>query len=122
MNYQVVEINEPEFEAQVLRSTQPVLVGFLTGWSKPCRLIEPILEEAAGASNGNIKIFKVDVDDNPDLGNIYLIQSIPTLVYFFNGAVRAKIVGMASLKAILAKLNSLASGNAPAKEPGCSQQ
>ena len=121
MKNQVQEINEPEFEAQVLRSTQPVLVGFLTGWSKPCRLIEPVLDEVAGACNGNANIFKVNVDDNPDLGAIYAVQSIPTLIYFFNGAVRAKIVGMVSPKAILAKLNSLTPGNAPANESGRTQ-
>ena len=118
MKNQVLEINEPEFEAQVLRSTQPVLVGFLTGWSKPCQLIEPVLDEVAGACNGNAKFFKVNVDDNPDLGTIYAVQSVPTLIYFFNGAVRVKIVGMASPKAILAKLQSLTPGNPPANEPG----
>ena len=118
MKKQVLEINEPEFEAQVLSSMQPVLVGFLTGWSKPCLLVEPVLDEVAEACNGNAKIFKVNVDDNPDLGTIYSIQSVPTLVYYFNGAVRAKIVGMASPKAILAKLNSLTPGNPPANESG----
>jgi thioredoxin 1 len=117
MKNQVQEINEPEFEAQVLRSTQPVLVGFLTGWSKPCQLLEPVLDEVAQACNSHAKIFKVNADDNPDLGNIYAIQSVPTLMYFFNGAVRARIVGMVSPKAILAKLNSLTPGNPPAKEP-----
>jgi thioredoxin 1 len=114
---QVQEINESEFETEVLRCAQPVLVGFLTGWSKPSRLVEPVLDEVAEACNGNAKIFKVDVDDNPDLGTIYSIQSIPTLIYFVNGAVRAKIVGMVSPKAILAKLNSLTPKNTPTKEP-----
>ena len=114
MKNQVQEINEPEFEVQVLRSTQPVLVGFLTGWSKPCQLIEPVLDEVAGACNGNAKIFKVNVDDNPDLGTLYGVQSIPMLIFFFNGTVRAKIVGMVSPKAVLAKLNSLTPGNSPA--------
>ena len=110
---QVQEINEPEFEMEVLRSTQPVLVGFLTGLSKPCQLVEPVLDEVAQACNGNAKIFKVNVDDNPDLGTIYGVQSIPMLIFFFNGMVRAKIVGMASPKAILAKLQPLTQGNTP---------
>ena len=122
MKNQVQEINEPEFEAEVLRSAQPVLVGFLADWSKPSRLVEPVLDEVAGACNGSAKIFKVNVDDNPDLGTIYSIQSVPTLIYFFNGAVRAKIVGMVSPKAILAKLNSITPENTPTKEPGRSQQ
>ena len=116
MKNQAQEINEPEFETEVLRCAQPVLVDFLAGWSKPSRLVEPVLDEVAEACNA--KIFKVNVDDNPDLGTIYSIQSVPTLIYFFNGAVRAKIVGMASPKAILAKLNSLTPGNPPAKESG----
>ena len=118
---QAKEINEPEFETEVLRCAQPVLVGFLTGWSNPCRLVEPVLDEVAGACNGNAKIFKVNVDDNPDLGNIYGIQSIPMLIFFFNGMVRAKIVGMVSSKAILAKLNSLTQGIPLTKEPGLPQ-
>ena len=100
MKNQVQEINEPEFEQEVLRCAQPVLVGFLAAWSKPSRLVEPVLDEVARACNGNAKIVKVNVDDNPDLGTIYAIQSVPTLIYFFNGAVRAKIVGMVSPKAI----------------------
>jgi thioredoxin 1 len=114
---QAKEINEPEFEMEVLRCAQPVLVGFLTGWSNPCRLVEPVLDEVAAACNGNARIFKVNVDDNPDLGAIYGVQSIPMLIVFFNGTVRGKIVGMASSKAILAKLNSLTPGNPPSKEP-----
>jgi thioredoxin 1 len=119
---QIKEINEPEFETEVLRCTQPVLVGFLTGWSKPCQLVEPVLDEVAQACNGNAKIFKVNVDDNPDLGTIYGVQSIPMLIFFINGMVRAKIVGMVSPKAILAKLNSLTPENPPTKEPGRWQQ
>jgi len=106
----VQEINEPEFEMEVLRYAQPVLVGFLADWSKPSRLVEPVLDEVAGTCNGTTKTLKVNVDDNPDLGTIYGIQSVPTLVYFFNGTVRAKIVGMASPKAILAKLQLLTPG------------
>ena len=109
-------INETDFDVQVLHSTQAVLVGFLAGWSKPCLLLEPILDEVAQSSNGQAKIFKANVDDNPDLGTIYAIQAVPTLVYFFNGQVRAKIVGMASAKAILARLHSLAAGNIPAND------
>jgi thioredoxin 1 len=118
MKNQVQEINESEFEAVVLRCSQPVLVGFVTGWSKPCRLIEPVLDEVAQACNGDAKIFKVNVDDNPDLGTIYGVQSIPMLIIFSNGIVSAKIVGMASTKAILARLNSLTTENTPTKASG----
>ena len=121
MKNMVQEINEPQFMTEVLRCASPALVGFLAGWSKPSRLVEPVLDEVAEACNGTAKFFKVNVDDNPDLGTIYSIQSVPTLVYFFNGEVRAKIVGMASPKAILAKLSSLTSENSSAKQSGCPQ-
>lgn len=104
---QVQEINEGDFEAEVLRSELPVLVGFLAGWSKPCQQVEPVLGEVAETCNGKAKVLKVNVDDNPDLGTWYGIQSVPTLSYFINGTVRAKIIGMASPKAILAKMESL---------------
>jgi thioredoxin 1 len=86
----------------------PVLVGFLAGWSQPCRLIEPVLDEVAEACDGSARVLKVNVDDNPDLGDRYGIQSVPTVSYFVNGAVCAKVVGTASARAILAKLQSLA--------------
>jgi thioredoxin 1 len=73
-----------------------------------------VLEEVSGACNGNAKVFRVDVDDNPDLGTRYAIQSVPTLIVFFDGTIRVKIVGTVSAKAILAKLNSLTPGNPPA--------
>ena len=103
----VQEINEVEFETEVLRSKLPVLVVFLAGWSQPCRLVEPALDEVAEICSGKARVLKVNVDDNPDLGTWYGIQSVPTLSYFVNGNVRAKIVGLASPKAILAKLQSL---------------
>lgn len=115
----VQEINEAEFNAQVLASKKPALVGFVAGWSQACGRIEPVLEEVAKAFNGTARVFKVDVDDNPDLGTEYGIQSIPTLILFSDGAIRVKIVGTVSAKAILAKLQ-LPQAN-PSSEPGPDQ-
>ena len=106
----IQEIDQSKFEAEVLHSKSPVLVGFLTDWSKPCRLLGSVLEEVAEACNGKVRVLKVNVDDNPDLGNLYGVQSVPTLSCFINGTVRIKIVGMASSKAILEKLQSLVQG------------
>ena len=112
----VQEINETEFDAQVLNSGKPVVVGFLAGWSRACGRFEPVLKEVAGACNGKAKVLKMDVDDNPELGTLYGIQSVPTLIYFFNGTVRVKTVGTVSAKAILAKLQSLSQEKNPAGE------
>lgn len=119
---EVQEIGEPEFRKEVQRSTEPALVGFLAGWSKPCQLVEPVLEEVAEGCSGQVRVFKVNVDDNPDLGTFFGIQSVPTLIYFVNGHVRAKIVGMASPKAILAKLESLRPESTPTKPTKDSQR
>jgi thioredoxin 1 len=105
---QIVEIGESNFESEVLKSKQPVLVAFSAPWSRPCHVIGSVLDEVTTTCGGNVKVVKVNADDNPDLGMWYGIQSIPTLLYFVNGEVRAKIVGTASKEAILAKLKPLA--------------
>lgn len=106
----VREIGHSKFEAEVLHSRRPVLVSFMTDWSKPCQLLGSVLKEVAEACQGKVKVLTLNVDDNPDLGNLYGVQSVPTLSCFINGAVRIKIVGMASSKAILEKLQTLAPG------------
>ena len=110
---QAQEINESEFAAQVTDSKQPTLVGFVAGWSQACKRIEPVLEEVAKACAGTARIFKVDVDDNPDLGTEYDIQSVPTLIFFRDGSVRVRIIGTVSAKAILAKLQLTPANSAP---------
>ena len=101
----ILEISEPDFEMEVLKSKQPVLVNFWADWSQPCRRLGPVLEEVAAACNGIAKVVKVNADDNPRLGMSYWIQSIPTLLCFVNGDVRARIVGTTSKEAILSLLN-----------------
>jgi len=107
---QIVEIGETHFESEVLRSKQPVLVAFCTTWSRPCHVIHAVLDEVAIACVGVMKVVKVNADNNPDLSLWYAIQSIPTLLYFVDGTVRAKVVGTASKEAILAKLQALSRG------------
>ena len=106
----VREIGHSKFETEVLHSRGPVLVSFMTDWSKPCQLLGSVLEEVAEACNGKVKVLTLNVDDNPDLGNLYGVQSVPTLTCFINGTVRIKIVGMASTKVILEKLQTLVPG------------
>jgi len=101
----ILEINDPDFDLEVLKSKQPVLVNFWADWSQPCRRLGPVLEEVAAACNGIAKVVKVNADDNPQLGMSYWIQSIPTLICFVNGEERGRIVGTASREAILSLLN-----------------
>lgn len=101
---QNVEIGEANFESEVLKSKQPVLVAFSAPWSQPCRIIKSVLDEVATACAGRVRFLKVNVDDHPDLGIWYDIQSIPTLLCFVSGKVCVRIVGTASKEAILSKL------------------
>ena len=102
------EINEANFEAEVLKSAQPVLVDFWAEWCGPCKLLAPVLDEIAIEQAGRVKVAKVNVDHNPALAARYGIQSIPTLLYIANGEVRNQTVGVVGKKAIVAKLDALA--------------
>lgn len=108
-----VKVTEASFGAEVLQSKQPVLVEFRAPWSLPCRVLDPILDEIAGALSSRIKVVKIDADDSPDLSLLYDIHSIPTILYFVEGEPRFRMVGTASKEAILAKLRPF---GAPASE------
>ena len=110
-----MEVNEANFEAEVLKSTQPVLVDFWATWCGPCKMLSPVLDEIAGEQAGRAKVVKVNVDDNQGLAQRYGIQAIPTLLYFLNGEVRDSSLGLASKKAIVAKLEALDGPKAEAK-------
>ena len=103
-----IEVNEGNFETEVLNSTQPVLVDFWAAGCGPCKMLAPVLEEVAVEKRGQAKIVKVDVDANPVLAARFGVQSIPTLLYFAEGEVRHQTVGVTGKKAIVAKLDSLA--------------
>ena len=75
-------VTAAEFRAEVLESRQPVLVEFWTPWSRPCQVLDSVLQELAGAAGGAVKVVKVDADDCLDLSLWYDIQSVPTLLYF----------------------------------------
>jgi thioredoxin 1 len=98
------EVGEANFQTEVLKSSQPVLVAFWAPWSRPCQILHSVLTEVASACAGRVKVVQVNADNNPDLSLLYEIQSIPTLLYFVDGNARARIVGTASKEAIIAKL------------------
>src|SRR5208283_3764455 len=94
-----------DFGSEVLQSTQPVLVAFSTQWSRPCQVLEPVLDEVASTCSGELKVVRINADENPDLSLWYGVESVPTLLYFVDGNVRCRIVGTATQAAILSKLN-----------------
>lgn len=97
-------ITEAAFEAEVLMSERPALVAFGTPWSRPCQVLDPIVQELAHDWEGKIKVVRVNADDSLNLSLSYEILSIPTLLYFVGGELRVRIVGTATKDAIVAKL------------------
>lgn len=84
---------DDSFENDVLNSDKPVLVDFWAEWCGPCRMVGPVVDELAGEFEGQAKIGKVDVDNNPEISSKYGIRSIPSLLIFKNGEVVDQIVG-----------------------------
>ena len=107
-NSAAITIDESNFDREVTKSAQPVLVDFWAEWCGPCKMIAPILDEIAKEKAGSFKVGKVNVDDNQSLSARYNVRAIPTLLFFKNGQLRDQVTGMTSKKDLLNRLESLA--------------
>jgi thioredoxin 1 len=106
-NGELITIAAKDFKAEVLESTQPVLVEFWTPWSGPCQVSDSVLRELASLCAGKVKVVKVNADDSLDLSLCYEIQSVPTLLCFVRGNPCLRIVGTATKEAILSKIKPI---------------
>ena len=99
----VTNINKNNFQNEVLDSEKPVLLDFWASWCGPCRMVSPIVDEIA-AERGDIKVGKVNVDEQPELAAQFGVMSIPTLVVMKDGKVANQMVGARPKNQILAML------------------
>ena len=100
-----IHLSEKNFEAEVLKSAQPVLVDFWAEWCGPCKMIAPIIDQLSVELQGKMKIAKVNVDESPELAGQYNVMSIPSLLIFKGGKPVDQIVGAMPKDKLLAKLN-----------------
>jgi thioredoxin 1 len=102
----IVHVTDDDFESEVLRSSEPVLVDYWAEWCGPCKMIAPVLDEIAGEYEGRVKIAKLNIDDNPNTPPRYGIRGIPTLMLFKDGEVEATKVGAVSKSQLTAFIDS----------------
>ena len=99
----VLHITKDNFEDQVLQSDKPVLLDFWASWCGPCRMVSPIIDEIADEKS-DIKVGKINVDEQPELAGAFQVMSIPTLVVMKNGKVANRTMGAQPKAQILSLL------------------
>ncbi|RJQ46153.1 MAG: thioredoxin [Gaiellales bacterium] len=87
------EVSESDFDSEVLKSELPVVVDFWAEWCAPCRMVAPLMEEIARDFAGQVRVAKVNVDDNRDIATRFSIMSIPTVMLFRGGEPVKQVVG-----------------------------
>ena len=96
-----LHINKDNFHKEVINSDKPVLLDFFASWCGPCRMVAPILDEIA-EEREDIKVCKVDIDEQPELASRYRVMSVPTLMVLKNGQIMEQSIGAKPKHQILA--------------------
>ena len=95
------------FEQEVLQSSQPVMVDFFANWCGPCQMMGPVIANLAEEYAGKIKIGKINVDENPGVAQAYDVATIPNLVFFKDGKVVNRVIGVVPDNVLKEKLDAL---------------
>jgi thioredoxin 1 len=111
VNNNIIELNEENFEVEVLNSARPVLVQFWAGWSAPCKAIAPMLKSVAEDNRVPIKLARVDVETQETLTERHGVRAVPTLLIFDQGGLRDQIVGRTTEQAVRERLERLTRGS-----------
>ena len=95
-----IKITSDNFENEVLKSDKPVLVDFYADWCTPCHMVSPIIEQVS-EENGDIKVGKVNVDEQPEIASMFGVMNIPTFIMYKEGKVVDRVMGAVPKSAIL---------------------
>ena len=101
------EVNDSNFEAEVVKSNIPVLADFWAEWCQPCKMLTPVVEKIASEFDGKLKVVKINVDNSPDTASSLGVRSLPTIMFFKNGGIAEQIIGVVNevqLKKVIAKV------------------
>jgi thioredoxin 1 len=102
---ELINVTEDTFQAEVLDSSDPVLVDFSAVWCGPCKMLDPIVKQLAGEWNGKVKVVKIDADQNPNILMQYSVLGIPTLLFFKGGEIKERITGYLPKDKLVAKFS-----------------
>ena len=105
-----IEVNDANFDAEVLQATEPVLVDFWAPWCGPCRMLAPVIHDIATEYAGRAKVVKLNTEDGPTVAGKFGIQAIPTLLVFKGGEVVDRAVGLRPKQDIAAMLDNALAG------------
>ncbi len=103
----ISDVTDAQFEEEVIKSDRPVLVDFWAEWCAPCRMLAPVVKEIAEEFGDRIRVYKMDLDANPQTPQRYNVRAVPTLLFFKSGEVADQLVGAVPKARIVEKLNSL---------------
>jgi thioredoxin 1 len=103
------DVNDANFDEEVLKSTEPVLVDFWAPWCGPCKAIAPIVEELSGEYSGKLKVVKVNVDDNKEAAHRYNVRGIPNLILFKDGEMVDQMIGARTKQELIDLVNKAVS-------------
>jgi thioredoxin 1 len=105
----IIDVTEGTFDVEVLESETPVIVDFWAPWCGPCRVVSPILEELNGERD-DLRVVKVNVDENQAIAARYDILSIPTMILFKNGEIAKKVIGALPKARLVAEFDPALAG------------